>query len=244
VEQATLNEEEIRESVTRAAEPEGEDSYQYQRLDSAALIGLAGEFIELVAPHTEADPVALLMQFLASTGNAVGRTAYYEVEATKHCANIFAVAVGPTASARKGTSWAHVRRVMSECGSWPECVKSGLSSGEGVIHAVRDRLMRREAVKEKGRVVEYEEVEADAGVSDKRLTIHAPEFSQALKVAARETNILSETIRQAWDSGDLRILNKNTPETATGAHISIIAHISKVELLNLVSETDCASGGC
>jgi hypothetical protein len=96
--------------------------------------------------------------------------------------------------------------------------------------------------REGGKIIGYEEVVIDPGVEDKRLQIFAPEFSQALKVATRETNILSDVLRQSWDSGSLNILNKNSPEQATGAHISIIGHISKVELLKLLAQSDCANG--
>ena len=41
-------------------------------LDEAAFHGLAGEFVRMVEPHTEADPNALLVQVLVSYGNAIG----------------------------------------------------------------------------------------------------------------------------------------------------------------------------
>src|SRR5438128_2157582 len=42
-------------------------------LRAAAFHGLAGEFVRAVDPHTEADPAAMLTQFLAAFGNACGR---------------------------------------------------------------------------------------------------------------------------------------------------------------------------
>jgi hypothetical protein len=42
-------------------------------LDAVANHGLAGEFVASVAPHTEADNVALHLTFMTSFGNAVGR---------------------------------------------------------------------------------------------------------------------------------------------------------------------------
>ena len=242
MQQVTLDGEQIRESVRQARELKRENPYPYPRLDPAALIGLPGDFVGLVAPQTEADPAALLVQFLTALGNAIGRTAYYEVEATRHYGNIFSVAVGPTAAGRKGTAKAHVERAMEMVEGWKDCVKGGLSSGEGLIHAVRDATMRREPIKRYGRVIEYQDVEADAGVADKRLLVYAPEFSQTLKVASREGNTLSDVIRQAWDTGDLCNLSKNSSQRATGAHVSIIAHISQLELLKLLARTDCANG--
>jgi len=68
------------------------------------------------------------------------------------------------------------------------------------------------------------------------------EFSQALKVMSREGNILSPIIRQAWDHGNLRTLTKNDPNRATGAHISIIAHITRGELQRHLVETEQTNG--
>lgn len=64
--------------------------------------GLAGEFVGMIEPHTEADKTALLIQFLTYFGNITGRSAYYQVEADKHFTNLFCVLVGDTASGRKG----------------------------------------------------------------------------------------------------------------------------------------------
>ena len=48
-------------------------------------------------PQTEADPVALLLQYLVYFGNAVGRGPYYQVENDKHFAILFVLLVGNTA---------------------------------------------------------------------------------------------------------------------------------------------------
>ena len=39
----------------------------------AAWQGLAGQIVETIAPHTEADPVAILAQLLVAAGATVGR---------------------------------------------------------------------------------------------------------------------------------------------------------------------------
>src|SRR4030095_14980348 len=59
---------------------------------------------------------------------------------------------------------------------------------------------------------------------------------------AREGNTLSPVIRCAWDSGDLRTMVKNSPAKATGAHISIIGHITRDELRRLLTQTESANG--
>ncbi len=59
---------------------------------------------------------------------------------------------------------------------------------------------------------------------------------------ARDTNTLSAIIRQAWDSGDLRTMTKNSPAKATGAHVSIIGHITKGELVRRLDSTEAGNG--
>jgi hypothetical protein len=44
-------------------------------INSDAYIGIAGEFIRLVAPQTESDPSTLLIAFLTFIGSLMGRTA-------------------------------------------------------------------------------------------------------------------------------------------------------------------------
>jgi hypothetical protein len=209
-----------------------------------AFYGLAGEVVREIEPHSEADPVAILVQFLAAFGSAAGRAAYFPVEADRHFANIYVVLVGETAKGRKGTSLGHVLRLFDFADpQWRrERVVEGLSSGEGLIWAVRDAVVSREAIKEKGRVVGYQEVETDAGVADKRLLVTESEFAAVLKVAGREGNTLSAVLRQAWDRGDLRTITKNSPARATGAHISVIGHITKDELVAHLTGTDAANG--
>src|SRR5262249_15576408 len=122
------------------------------------------------------------------------------------------------------------------------CVKGGLSSGEGLIWAVRDRIEKTEPLKDKGRVVGYQQVQVDPGVADKRLLCYEPEFASVLKVAGRAGNTLSNLVRQAWETGDLRSLVKNSPAQATGAHVSIIGHVTAEELRRELSATEQANG--
>src|SRR5215472_2848619 len=75
-----------------------------------AFHGLAGEFVRLVEPHSEADPVSLLVQFLVVFGNLAGPNLYRVADGSHHGLNLFAVLVGKSSKSRKGTSWAQVRR--------------------------------------------------------------------------------------------------------------------------------------
>ncbi|MBI2853303.1 MAG: DUF3987 domain-containing protein [Chloroflexi bacterium] len=188
-----------------------------------------------IDPHTEADKAAILMTFLVYFGNAVGRGPHGVAEQDRHGCNLFVNLVGETSKGRKGSSQGHIRELFARVDpTWTDNnVLSGLSSGEGLIAAVRDRVTR---------VKDGEEEVIDPGVSDKRLLVAESEFAGALKVMSREGNTLSAILRQAFDSGTLRILTKNSPAKATGAHISILGHVTKTELLRYLNDTEYANG--
>ena len=71
----------------------------------AAYHGLAGAIVTKIAPHTEADPVAILAQLLICCGALIGRGAHFPVEATNHHPNEFAILIGDSSKARKGSSF-------------------------------------------------------------------------------------------------------------------------------------------
>jgi hypothetical protein len=118
-----------------------------------------------------------------------------------------------------------------------------LSSGEGLIWAVRDPIEETRPIREKNRFTgEYETYIANHGEDDKRLLVIEAEFANVLKVMAREGNTLSPVIRSAWDTGNLRTMVKNSPAKATNAHISIVGHITRDELRRLLTQTESANG--
>jgi hypothetical protein len=213
-------------------------------LAEQAFHGITGEIVRTIEPHTEADPSALLFQFLGGFGNLIGRGPHTIADGARHGCNLFAAIVGVSSKGRKGTAWNHVRRVLEAIDSeWAgRRIQSGLSSGEGLIWGVRDPIEKQEPVRDKKRIVDYQTVVEDPGVSDKRLLVVESELAATLRVMAREGSTLSTTIRQAWDSGDLRVLTKNSPAQSTGAHVSILGHITREELLRFLTSTDTANG--
>jgi len=122
-----------------------------------------------------------------------------------------------------------------------ERIISGLSSGEGLIWAVRDAIIERKK-KGKGDDTSYEDEEVDSGIADKRLLVIESEFASTLRVMGRDGNTLSPLIRQAWDRGDLQTMTKNSPAKATGAHISIIGHVTEDELRRYLDRTEIGNG--
>jgi hypothetical protein len=205
-------------------------------LGAAAYHGVTGEFVKVVEPHTEADPAALIFQFLTYAGNCFGAKAWYLVEETRHYPNLFVVIVGSTSAARKGTSRRRISRVFHEAApSWEaECTVSGLSTGEGLIARVRDP--------EYGTNKKGETELIHPGVTDKRLLVVEEEFSRPLRVMERSNNTLAAVLRQAWDGDRLSILTKENPMKATGATVSMIGQITIEELIAELTEINTANG--
>jgi hypothetical protein len=251
---SSASDEEIARAFDAAALPAGQDAQSPaptlarkapEVMNIAAYRGIAGEFVRLIDPHTESDPNAVVIQFLVYAGNLVGRNPYRIIDGARHSTNLMVVIVGDTSSSRKGSAWAQVRRFATLVDeAWVrDHLSAGLSSGEGLVWAVRDPIERREPVKERGRFTgEYQTAEVDPGVSDKRLLVVESEFMRVLKMAERDGNTLSITIRQAWETGDLQSMTKASPARATGAHISIIGHITRDELLRGLDSTEAANG--
>jgi hypothetical protein len=195
-------------------------------LASEAFYGLPGKIVETIDPHTEADKVAVLVTNLAYFGNIIGRGPHFLVEATPHFTNIYSVFAGRSSKSRKGTSRSTTDFLYKEIDtSWVDgCFETGLASGEGLIHRVRDPLP------------------PDPGVTDKRLMVIEEEFSRPLKIMSRDTNILSDILRNAWDGKSLSNLTRTLPEKATNTHISIIGHITEEELRRYLTQTTWPTG--
>jgi hypothetical protein len=222
------------------------DSQWPAQLQPEAFQGVAGELVEMIDPHTEADPAALLVQFLIAFGNVIGRGHYFTAGADQHYPNEFAVLVGASSKGRKGSSWSAVQTIIGMADSdWLNgCVQTGLSSGEGLIWSVHDEISAEEPIRigKERRITGYQTVVKEHGITDKRLMVVEPEFAAPLRVSERDGNTLSAVVRQAWDTGRLRVLTKNSPARATGAHISIIGHVTKDELLKYLTDSEAGNG--
>jgi len=190
------------------------------KLTGAALYGPVGEIVRRLAPHTEADPAAMYAQLLTGLGSLIGRGAWFVADGAKHHVNLFTVIAGRTAKARKGTSWGRVEQVLSELDDpwFSNRVKSGVVSGEGVVEAFKE------------------------DEQDKRLLLMEGEFGQVLQCMKREGNTVSVLLRNAWDGKRIAVLRRKDPLEIVGAHISMIGHITLMELQRLLASVDISNG--
>ena len=198
--------------------------------------GLAGEVVETIRPHTEADPVAILIQFLACAGNIIGRCPYHQIEGDRITQTCSLFSSGTAQSRGRARPGGALRDSQSWRTTWCRRTgKGGLSSGEGLISEVRDESKKWNKKEERGRTI-------DPGVMDKRLMVIEPEFASVLAVVERHGNTLSPLMRSAWDGDKLTTMTKNMPLCATGAHISMVGHITTDELRARITRTDIANG--
>jgi hypothetical protein len=201
-----------------------------------AYYGIAGEVVRTIEPNTESDPAAILALFLSAYGNLIGRGAHFKIEEDRHYCKLWPVLVGESGKARKGTAQGRVDGVMKRVDEpWAyNCQAQGLSSGEGVIHHIRDRRVKP------GK--DGEDVVVDEGVTDKRVLITEAEFAGPLTVMQREGNTLSVVLRMAWDDTTLQTMSKNAPEKSTNSHVTIVSHTNKDELIKHLTNAKLGGG--
>ena len=199
--------------------------------------GIVKDLIKTVSPNTEASVMAMTFSFLALFGNYLGNKVYRNIGESKHHLNLFVCIVGPTSSGRKGESWNVISNIFKylDLEFVENNIQTGLYSGEGLIHAVRNKKI--ETDKKTGL-----EVLIDKGVEDKRLLAIQQEFGSVFDLSKSSTNILSSVIRNAWDGKTLSQLIKNNKDVATNPHISIVAHITAEELKEKISRNDLFNG--
>ena len=191
-------------------------------LGEAAYHGVLGRIVRAIDPTTEADPAAVLLQLLVALGNLIGRSAHIPVGADTHRTNLFLAVVGGTGRGRKGTAWSAVARVLDAVDpSWRNRCVGGISTGQGIVAAVKD----------------------DPGApqpQDQRLLIVELELARLLVEATRGR--LSADLRDAWDGSPLQVVNRTDPIKASDPHISIVGHITPKELRHELAAVQVANG--
>jgi hypothetical protein len=211
-------------------------------LAEEAFYGFAGRAIRAISPYSEADPAALLANVLSAFGAFLGKSVYAYAADAEHPAKLFAVVVGATSKGRKGSAARPIERILSAASlAFVDRMTEGLSSGEGLIHQVRDAVSKMERVG-KGPDKTTELVEVDPGIADKRLWVQESEFASTLRVATRDGSTLTAIIRRMWDRADVASLTKVSPSKTTGSHVAITGHVTKEELLRYLDRTELANG--
>ncbi len=77
---------------------------------------------------------------------------------------------------------------------------------------------------------------------DRRLLVLAEELASVLHTMGRSRSQLSPLLRCAWDSGTLRLLDRDRLMQASGGHLSLIGHITQRELAESLHRTEAHNG--
>jgi hypothetical protein len=233
------------EASTEALAAEIRASEQLPTLGKDAYHGLAGKIALSVGERTEADSRGVLAGLLIGFGNVIGRTARFRVGNDEHYPVEFGVIVGKTGIARKGLTSNVVEAILREVD--PEWVSHriarGFSSGEGLLHYVRDPRSGMVKVSKKNEPAKFELQVVDPGVEDKRCFAVLGEFGELITMMLREGNTLSTMLRGTWDCREsLEVNTRKEPIRSTRAHVSVFGGITAQELLKLIPQLPSFDG--
>ena len=161
------------------------------KLDERALHGVIGDFVRLRAPHTEVGMAPVLFATLATIGVLIGRSPRWKFGDTNHHTVLFVLIVGKSGAGRKGSainigSYGLLELIDPEFRAAK--VRSGLSSGEGLIAEIRDptgivRMQRGGSFRETP-------VSSTSGCSSSKVSSH--QFSKAWRARGIDYPLFSE----------------------------------------------------
>jgi hypothetical protein len=211
-----------------------------------AFSGITGEIARLATANSEADPIAVATTNLIWAGAVFGRTKYQWIGDSVHHGRVFGALVGNSSVARKGTSLPPVKRIWTKAQNFLSPLSSkpfplgyklkvvnGLSTGEGLVYAIRDPQEEQDGV----------DAEAlDPGEPDKRLLVIETELANVFNHFKRQGNNLSPVLRQMWDGESVSPLTKTSRIAATDPHVCIIGHITQAELLSSMGKVNLLNG--
>jgi hypothetical protein len=191
-----------------------------------AFHGLAARVCSILEAQNETCSEAILGQVLVGFGNLVGKGPRTEEE---NYLNEFILVIGETATARKGTSLrTALNHLLHIEPIWRRAVRACPPSGEGIVWHLRDpRVIKNKP---------------DAGIAEKRALFRVEEYSRIMASIAKG-GTLSQRLRECWDHHDpLENLTEIDPITATGTHISMIAHCTPHEFKETVRTSEVRNG--
>lgn len=229
-----MSEEESKDAIDQQVYLKRDEGFP-EPMREEAFRGISGKVVDLICQNTELNREAVLVQFLVSAGNIVGREPYRWAE-SEHHTNEFVGIVGTTAAGAKGGSWRAIRDLLYFVDKEYAVKKAhgGYQSPEAIVESIRDDRFSKNA--------DGEDV-CEPGEPDKRLLIVEEELSRIFRLSARRDNQISEVVRLAWDEPPtIYLKGKISPSVATSPHISLIGHITPTDLQDTMQNRDTFNG--
>ena len=186
--------------------------------------GIIGDYVSTIAPTTESDPVAVLVQCLSWAGCRLGRSVYLRHGTTQHYPMVWPLIIGKTSVARKGTSEADSINPLTAIDGIPRR-RNGMTSGEGVIDAF------------------LPSGGPDEPPPDPRMLVVESEWESVLARCRREGNTLSAVLRDAYDHRPLATMNAGGGgRLADQYSLAVIGHITPRAFREGMTSKDLSNG--
>ena len=196
--------------------------------------GLLQEIVDACCKGSEAVPIAVASNCLLRFAALVGPGVYLPIGDEKRQLNEFVLMIGPTGLGKGGSHHGPKRlfnkveeylqldldrqvQVGKSCGitRYPflNVHNGGFSSGEGLAATLNDNGINNEP-----------------SVTDKRLLVFEPEFSNVMSMCQRGGNTLSVVLRNVYDGINIKPMTKRDKVQVTNPHVCLLANITDHEL--------------
>lgn len=160
--------------------------------DDGMFYGVFKEVVDLLAQHSEADPMSHLATLYSYVGCMAGR----EYSVSRKPLSVWPVTVGDASYGRKGTGKDDVLACFNnvDVSLLPRVTPSAVSES-GLVHEVRDKSERRDK----------DDKPVDMGVEEKRLWVNIPEFGKVFHACKVPGANLQEALCSIYDGDNQRV---------------------------------------
>src|SRR5690606_1024145 len=205
--------------------------------------GPLGDIVNILDPHTEADPVGVLMSLMTMYSVAIGPEPSVKVGNSNQKLAVWTILAGDSGVGRKGTATGDARMVVEK--AIPHLfdrtshLVSAPNSGAGFVADLHSRALQNDWV------VKKEDEDGEEYVTGLLPGFPAlmivPEMAAVFRTNRVDTT-LSQNLREAWEGGSLSNVTKKESIVVDSPHVGIIGHITPTELETSLSESDSGGG--
>lgn len=199
--------------------------------------------MNILDPHTEADPVGVLMSLMTMYSVAIGHEPSVKIGNSNQKLNIWTILSGDSGIGRKGTATGDARLVVEK--AVPHLFDrtshfiSAPNSGAGFVSDFHNRALQNDWVEKK------EDDDGETYISGLLPGFPAlmivPEMASVFRTNKVDTT-LSQNLREAWEGGSLSNVTKKESIVVDAPHVGIIGHITPTELETSLSDSDSGGG--
>lgn len=205
--------------------------------------GPLGDIVNILDPHTEADPVGVLMSLMTMYSVAIGPEPTVKVGNSNQKLIVWTILSGDSGIGRKGTATGDARLVVEK--AVPHLFDrtshfiSAPNSGAGFVSDLHNRALQN------GWTDNKEDDDGETYITGLLPGFPAlmvvPEMASVFRTNKVDTT-LSQNLREAWEGGSLSNVTKKESIVVDAPHVGIIGHITPTELETSLSDSDSGGG--